>query len=258
MVFIMDIHSILKKKTSVVLKNKTKVALAALPLLILIWLGYVSTPIAIASGLLVVFADLYFLYKMLNLIEPSPKYKENFEKNKGELILNYFGFQFILLSFTGIISFVTLVSLVSTHNIGHTISPSPIQLGFIAITFLIILVALLFVSQTPYLIAYAAFGRIDEEYMSVFTAMKKSISLMRKYGLHFALFTIRISLWFLVPFGLIMIGAVISLSLGIIFYILTLILIAPFCMIVAINVYASKLFYFDELAKEEQLLVTNS
>ena len=254
----MNMRSILQKKTSVVLKNKTKVALAALPLLILIGLGYVSTPIAIASGLLVVFADLYFLYKMLNIIEPSPTYKTNFEKNKVELILNYFGFQFILLSFTGIISFVTAATLVSTRDIGHTISPSPIQLGFIAITFLIILVALLFVSQTPYLIAYAAFGRIDEEYMSVFAAMNKSISLMRKHGLHFALFTIRISLWFLVPFGLLLIGAIMSLALGLIFYILVLILMAPFCFIVAINIYASKLFYFDELAKEEHLLVANS
>lgn len=258
MVFIMDMHSILQKKTSVVLKNKTKVALAALPLLILIGLGYISTPIAIASGLLVVFADLYFIYKMLNIIEPSPTYKTHFEKNKIELLLNYFGFQFILLMFTGIISFVTAATLVSTRDIGHTISPSPIQLGFVAITFLIIIIAILFLSQTPYLIAYAAFGRIDEEYISVFTAMRKSISLMRKHGLHFALFTIRILLWFLVPFGLLLIGAVISLSLGLIFYILVLILMAPFCMIVAINVYASKLFYFDELAKEEQLLITNS
>ena len=251
----MNTSAILKKKTNVVLSNKLQIFLASLPLFVLTGLAYTNTFVAVIAGILVGFADLYFMYKIVHLIKPSPTYKKHFETNKVKLIVNYYLLQLIILAFIGLMSFVTAVALTSPHDFGHPINPSPMQFGLVAITFVIILVALLFLSQTPYLIAYAALGRIDEKYMSVRTSLQKSISLMKKYGLHYVLFTIRISIWFLVPFGLIMIGAVLSLALGLIFYILVLILIAPFCFIVALNIYISKLFYFDELAKEERLLI---
>ena len=257
MVVLMNTHLILKKKTRVVREHKLQVLLAALPLFILTGLAYTNSFVALIAGLLVGFADLYFMYKIVNLIKPSETYKKHLGFNKARLFVNYYLLQIVILAFIGLMSFVTAVTLISPRDFGRPINPSPIQFGIIVITFVIILVALLFISQTPYLIAYAAFGRIDEKYISVRTSMRKSISLMKKHGLHYVLFTIRISVWLLVPFGLIMIGALLSLALGILFYILVLILIAPFCFIVALNIYVSKLFYFDELAREENLLTDN-
>lgn len=251
----MQISKILETKNKLIRENTADVVKAMTPMMILYIVGFVTSWYPITSFLMIV-ADIYFIYTILNLIAPSREYKKAFERNKIPMLLNYAAYT--LLTTIAIITIVVvgsgaiLASVLTDHSV-PVVPP-----GFwttIAFVLLIIIIIGAFISQTTYLITYAGFGKIDKKYLSFIKSVAKSVTMMKKYILPYILLNLRLLIWVFVPFVIMFFGVIFAF-VGVMFYFIALISAVPISVYASANLVVGRLLFFEELVKQENLLQT--
>ena len=249
----MKLSQILKTKNKLIRENTADVVKAMTPMMILYIVGWITSLYPITSFLMII-ADIYFIYVILNLIAPSREYKKAFETNKIPMLLNHAAYT--LITTIAIITIVIVGSgaILASVLMDHSVPVAPP--GFwtaIALVLLIIITIGAFISQTTYLITYAGFGKIDKKYLSFFKSVAKSVTMMKKHILPYILLNLRLLIWFFVPFFIMFFGVIFAF-IGTMFYFIALIVTVPIFAYASANLVVGRLLFFEELAKQEKLL----
>lgn len=72
----MQISKILETKNKLIKEHTADVVKAMTPMMILYIVGWVTSLYPITSFLMII-ADIYFIYTILNILSPSPEYKKS-------------------------------------------------------------------------------------------------------------------------------------------------------------------------------------
>ena len=250
----MQISKILETKNKLIRENTADVVKAMTPMMILYIVGWVTSLYPITAFLMIV-ADIYFIYVILDIIAPSKEYKKAFEKHKVPMLLNHAAYTLIttiaIITIVIVGSGAILASLLMDHSV--PVVP-PGCWTTIAFVLLIIITIGAFISQTTYLITYAGFGKIDKKYLSFIESIAKSVTLMRQHILTYILLNLRLLIWFFVPFFLMFFGVIFAF-IGAMFYFIALIITVPLFAYTTANLVVGRLLFFEELVKEEKLLL---
>lgn len=249
----MQISKILETKNKLIKEHTADVVKAMTPMMILYIVGWVTSLYPITSFLMII-ADIYFIYTILNILSPSPEYKKAFEKHKIPMLLNHAAYTLITILAIITIAIVGSGAILASVLTDHSVPVVPP--GFwttIAFVLLIIITIGAFISQTTYLITYAGFGKIDKKYLSFIESVAKSISMMKKHLLTYILLNLRLLIWFFVPFFIMFFGVIFAF-VGVMFYFIALISAVPLFAYATANLVVGRLLFFEELIKEENLL----
>ena len=236
-------------------ENLADIIKAMTPMMILYIVGWVTSLYPITAFLMIA-ADIYFIYVILDIIAPSKEYKKAFEKNKVRMLLNYAGYTLI----TTIVVITTIIvgsGAILASVLSRPSEPPAVPPGFWTIiigVLLIIIIIGAFISQTTYLITYAGFGKLEKKYMSFIESIAKSVTLMRQHILTYILLNLRLLIWFFVPFFLMFFGVIFAF-IGAMFYFIALIITVPLFAYTTANLVVGRLLFFEELVKEEKLLL---
>ena len=251
----MKISKILDTKNKLMRENLADIIKAMTPMMILYIVGWVTSLYPITAFLMIA-ADIYFIYVILDIIAPSREYKKAFERHKIPMLLNYAAYTLIttiaIITIAIVGSGAILASVLTDHSV-PVVPP-----GFwttLALVLLVIIISSAFISQTTYLITYAGFGKIDKKYLLFFKSVAKSVTMMKKHILTYILLNLRLLIWFFVPFFLMFFGVIFAF-IGAMFYFIALILTIPIFAYASANLVVGRLLFFEELVKQEKLLQT--
>lgn len=251
----MRLSQILETKNKLIKEHTADVVKAMTPMMILYIVGFVTSLYPITSFLMII-ADIYFIYTMLNILSPSPEYKKAFERHKIPMLLNYATYTLITILAIIIIAIVGSGAILASVLTYHSVPVVPP--GFwttLTLVLLVIIIISAFISQTTYLITYAGFGKIDKKYLSFSKSVAKSVTMMKKHILPYILLNLRLLIWFFVPFFIMFFGVIFAF-IGVMFYFIALVLTVPIFAYASANLVVGRLLFFEELMKQEKLLQT--